>query len=162
MLTLAVGGVEGLRHRDEGDGVRVEQLDELGKVRQGAGEPVDLVDHHHIDASRLDLGKQPLQGRTLETAARDAGIVVGVGQQAPAFMGLALDVGFGGLALVVEGGEGLIEPVLGGFAGVDRAADLLAARGGARQAAPPSRMPKNAGPLRRLPVISRAITESER
>ena len=48
-------------------------------------------------------------------------------------MGLALDVGFGGLALVVEGGEGLIEPVLGGFAGVDRAAQSLGGLGLRRQ-----------------------------
>ena len=37
-------------------------------------------------------------------------------------MGLALDIGFGGLALGVERVELLLEPMLGGFAGVDRAA----------------------------------------
>ena len=39
----ARGGVEGLRHRDEGDGVFVEQFDELGEVGERSCQPVDFT-----------------------------------------------------------------------------------------------------------------------
>src|SRR5215207_4233292 len=45
----AARGVEGLGDRDEGDAVRVEELDQLGEVREGPGQAIDLVDHHDID-----------------------------------------------------------------------------------------------------------------
>src|SRR6266571_8654444 len=50
----AGGRVEGLRHRDEGDPVLVEQLDQLGEVGKRSGEPVDLVDHHDVDLAGPD------------------------------------------------------------------------------------------------------------
>jgi hypothetical protein len=43
----------------------------------------------------------------------------------PGFVGLALDIGLAGFPLDIERIEGLIEPFLGGFAGVDGAADSL-------------------------------------
>ena len=43
------GGVEGLGHRDEGDVVGVEHLDQLGEIHERARQPVDLVDDHDID-----------------------------------------------------------------------------------------------------------------
>ena len=78
---------------------------------------------------------------------------------------LAEDIGGAGLALRVERVERLLQPLRGALAGVDRAADrpVDRLRGSAlRHGAAPSRRPKKAGPLRRLPVISRAMTESER
>ena len=42
-------GIELLGHRHEGDAVGVEQLDQLGEVRERAGQAVDLVDHDNID-----------------------------------------------------------------------------------------------------------------
>ena len=100
----------------------VEQLDQLGEVGQRAGQAVDLVDHHHIDAAVADVGQELLQGRAFQRSAREAAIVVAVAQRAPAFMGLALDIGLGGLALVVEGVELLVEAMLGRDPGVDGAA----------------------------------------
>ena len=35
--------------------MRIEQLDQLGEVGERAGQPVDLVDDHHIDAARRDI-----------------------------------------------------------------------------------------------------------
>ena len=48
-------GIELLGNGHEGDAMGVEQLDQLGEVRQGAGEPVDLVDHNDVDFSPPDL-----------------------------------------------------------------------------------------------------------
>ena len=96
------GGVERLGDADEGDAVAVEHLDQLGEVHQRAAEPVDLVDHHDVDAPRLDVGQQPLQRRALQRAAGDAAVVVAVGHQHPAFGLLAGDVGLAGLALGIE------------------------------------------------------------
>jgi hypothetical protein len=44
----------------------IEELDELGEVGQRAGQPVDLVDHHHIDKAGLHIGEEPLQGRAVQ------------------------------------------------------------------------------------------------
>ena len=41
--------IELLGDRNERDPLGVEYFDHLGEVRQRAGQPVDLIDHHHID-----------------------------------------------------------------------------------------------------------------
>jgi hypothetical protein len=46
--------------------VLVEQLDQLGKVGERAGQPVDLVDDHDVDFAGPDLAEQLLQGRPLQ------------------------------------------------------------------------------------------------
>src|SRR6202049_4415228 len=38
----------------------VEDLDNLGKIGERAGQPVDLVDDHRIDPPRCDIGEQQL------------------------------------------------------------------------------------------------------
>ena len=35
----------------------VEHLDDLGEVGERASQPVDLVDHHDVDPTGLDLGQ---------------------------------------------------------------------------------------------------------
>ena len=40
----------------------VEQLDELGKIRQRAGQAVDLVDHDDVDLVGPHILQEPLQG----------------------------------------------------------------------------------------------------
>jgi hypothetical protein len=42
--------------------VRLEQLDQLGKIRQRAGQTVDLVNHHSIDFAGPDIRQERLQG----------------------------------------------------------------------------------------------------
>ena len=49
--------VEVLRNGDERDAMGVEDLDQLGEVRQRAGQPIDLVDDHQIDPARTNVGK---------------------------------------------------------------------------------------------------------
>ena len=102
--------------------MRVGQLDELGEVGQRAGEAVDLVDDDDIDAAVAHGGEQALEGGTLEGAPGVSAIVIAFGQEPPALMGLAPHVGFGGLALVVERVELLLQPVLGGHSGRSRSA----------------------------------------
>ena len=68
--------------------------------------------------------EQPLQGRALHGAARDAAIIIVVGDQLPAQADLRGDEGGTGLALGIERVELLVEPFLGRLAGVDRAAKL--------------------------------------
>ena len=154
-------GVERLGDRDEGDAGAVEHLDQLREVHQRARQPVDLVDHDDVDQPLLDVGEQPLQRRPLQRAAGEAAVVVGLADQRPALGALAGDVGLAGLALGVQRVELLLQPLLGGLAGVDRAAELAGDR--LRHAALPCRlMPKNTRPFQRVPVMARAIAESER
>jgi hypothetical protein len=54
------GGVELLGHRDEGDLMGIEDLDDLGEVGQRPGEAIDLVDHDHVDLPGFDVGKEAL------------------------------------------------------------------------------------------------------
>ena len=119
-----VGGVERLGDGDEGDAVALEHLDQLGKVEHRAGEPVDLVDHDHVDLAGFDIGQQALKGRALQGAAGDATVVVAVGDQEPAFSALAGDIGLAGLALGIQRVELHLEAFLAGLAGVNRAAQL--------------------------------------
>ena len=58
-----------LGHRDEGDGVFIEQFDELGEVGERSCEPVDFVDDDDVAFSAADLVKQRLQGGAVERSA---------------------------------------------------------------------------------------------
>ena len=64
-----------------------------------------------------------LQRRALHRAAGEAAVVVEVAHRDPALVLLAGDVGLAGLALGIERVELLLEPLLGGLAGVDGAGD---------------------------------------
>ena len=133
----------------------VEQLDELGEVGERAGQAIDLVDDHHINRSGLHVGQEPLQGRAVHRPSREAPIVVVGFDQDPALMGLALDVGLGGLALRVEGVEILLQPLLGRDPGVDGTAQTL----DLPLHHETSRRPKKRGPFQRVPVMARATSD---
>src|SRR5688572_13000799 len=79
-------------------------------------------------------------------------------------MGLAADVGLSRIALGIKGIEILIEPVVGGDAGVDGATNPRAPRCAHTRASSVtrvclSRKPKKRGPFQRVPVIARATSE---
>ena len=124
------GGIEGLRHGDEGDPVLVEHLDQPGKIHQRAGQPVDLVDHDDIDLAGLDVGQQPLERGALQGATGEAAIVIAVGDEDPSLGALAGDIGLAGLPLGIEGVELHLETLLARLAGIDRASEFLARRRG--------------------------------
>src|SRR5262249_15787698 len=100
------------------------------------------------------------------------GVVVSRAQTHPAFVSLAGDKGLAGLALRLQRIEFLVEPLLGGFAGVNRTTDGPApprrCRFGqpfasARREPPPRVVtPKHRGPDQGVPVIRLAITVRER
>src|SRR5262249_5433935 len=48
--------IELLRDRNEGRAPGIEDLDNLGKIGERTGQPVDLVDDHDIDPSRREVG----------------------------------------------------------------------------------------------------------
>src|ERR1700737_810783 len=82
---------------------------------------VDLVHDPDIEPARPDIGEQALRRGSLEIAAREPAIVIAVSRQQPTLVLLAANVGLAGFALRRERIEFLLEPFLGGFAGVDRA-----------------------------------------
>src|ERR1700741_5399080 len=51
-------GVELLGHRDEGDALGVKALYDFGKIGQGSGEAVYLVDNHHVHFLGLNCRKK--------------------------------------------------------------------------------------------------------
>src|ERR1700747_3070171 len=99
----------------------IEELDQPGKIGERPGQPVDLVDNDDVDPARPDIGEQALQRWPLHVAAREPAIVIAVSRQQPTLVLLAANVGLAGFALRRERIEFLLEPFLGGFAGVDRA-----------------------------------------
>ena len=135
----------------------VEHLDQLGEVGQRAAEAVDLVDHHHIDQPVLDILHQPLQAGPFQRAAGQAAVVILIADQHPALGSLAGHERLAGLALGVQAVELLLQPFLGGFARVDRAA--LFAHRGLHARALLLFNPKNTQPFQRVPVIARAMAE---
>jgi hypothetical protein len=68
----------------------VEQLDQFGKISQGPGQAIHLVDDDHVDLAGPHFGKEFLQGRTVQGGARERTIVVRGGDQTPALLGLTL------------------------------------------------------------------------
>ena len=50
---------------DKAHVMAVEEFDHPREIRQRAGQAVDLVDDHHIDLARGDVGEQPLEGGPL-------------------------------------------------------------------------------------------------
>src|SRR5262249_50827499 len=71
--------------------------------------------------SSPNIGEQALQSRRLHIATGEPAIVIAGSRRCPALVLLAADVGLAGFALSRERVEFLVEPLLGGFAGVDRA-----------------------------------------
>ncbi len=60
------GGVERLRHRNEGDAVGIEHFDDLGKVKQRASEPIDLINNDDVHLRFADIVQETLQGWSLQ------------------------------------------------------------------------------------------------
>jgi hypothetical protein len=50
------GGVELVGDRDEGDAVAVEDVNQLGKIRERSRQPIDLVHDDHVNPVRLNVG----------------------------------------------------------------------------------------------------------
>ena len=137
----------------------LEYFDNPGEVGERAGQPVDLVDDDHVDDAASRHRAAAAAGRALHDAAGEAAVVVAVGDEHPAFVLLALDVGERRLALGVEGVELHLEAFFRRLAGVDGAAEL--ADGSLHFALRDGRSAKNAGPFQRVPVIARAIADSD-
>ena len=88
--------------------MRIERFNDLGEVGQGPGQAVDLIDNDRIDEPRIYIGQKPLQGGTVDIAAGIGWIVIKGGNDDPALMPLALDIGFTSFALRIEGIELLL------------------------------------------------------
>ena len=162
-----VGGVEILGHAHKGDIGGVEAPHDLGKVEQRAAQPVHLVDHQHVDLAVVHVVHQALEGRALQVRAGEAAVVVALGRELPAVVGLGLDESLTGVALRVERVELLLEPHGRGLAGVDHAA-ADGRRGGAGAASAHSPSPcgclrvrrwslKKRKPFQWVPVMVSAI-----
>ena len=114
-------GVEGLGDRDERHAVFIEKLDELGEIGEGAGQAIDLVDDDRVDPPGANGLHKGLQGGPIHRAAGKSAVVEMAGDKAPAFVGLALDIGLARLPLGVEGVELLLQARVGGDPRIDRA-----------------------------------------
>ena len=137
----------------------LEHIDQLGKIGERTGQPIDLIADDRVDPAGLDILDQPLQCRALQGAAAVPAIVVAVVERDPALVALAVDVSRAGLALGVEAVEALLQTLLGAFPAIDRAADLALYLGPAHAALPVLRRPKNSGPDHWVPVIARATAD---
>ncbi len=101
----------------------VEDLDHLGEIRQRARQPVDLVDHDHIDPAVCHIGQKPLQRRSLHAPAREAAIVISFRQGRPTLAGLRKHIRIAGLSLGIKAVEFLLQPLFAALASVEGAAD---------------------------------------
>ncbi len=122
-------GVELLGYRDKRGAMGIQHIDDLGEVGERAGQAVDLVDDDDLDLAGLDIGEEPLQRRALHRSAREASVVIHVWECNPSGLPLACDIGLTGFALGIKRIELLLEPIVGRFAGVDRATENLAGLG---------------------------------
>jgi hypothetical protein len=144
--------------------VGIGQLHQLGEIRQRPRQAVNLIDDDDVNLPGANIDQQPLQIGTVGGPAGIAAIVVAGPDQGPAGMGLAFDIGRGGVVLRVQRVELLVKPVLGGDPGIDRAADRFDRRGlhglasiAGRSAL--SRRPKKRGPFHLVPVMAKATLD---
>src|SRR4051812_41633308 len=100
-----------------------------------------------------DVAHELLQPRPLHRTAREPSVVVSRFEGTPPLTSLREDVRLAGLPLRMQAVELLIEPLLGGLAGVDGAAEPFAHR---RR----SFSPKNTSPFHLVPVIRFATSDS--
>ncbi len=133
-----------------------------------------LVPRQHSTGGKQRLGKTSKMGQrdirrllitgamavTLQCPARDAAVVILIADQHPALGVLAGDVRLASLPLGVEAVELLLQPFLGGLARVDRAALFSHDRLGHVRALRDFK-PKNTQPFQRVPVIARAMADSD-
>ena len=80
----------------------LEQVHHPHEVGDGAGEAVELVDHHAVHEPGLDVGEKPRQRGAVAACAGQVGVVVAPWSQHPSTVALALHVRLGGLALGVQ------------------------------------------------------------
>ena len=104
----------------------VEDFNDLREIRQRAGQSVDLVEQDDIDLTFFDIGKQPFERWPIHRAAGEPAIIITVFDNRPAFVALALGIGFTGVILSVEAVIFLFKAILGRFAGVDGTANNFA------------------------------------
>jgi hypothetical protein len=101
----------------------IEDLDDLGKIGERAGQPVDLVDDDGVDPPRREVSQQLLQSGPINRGAREPAVIISRAEAHPTFVPLARDEGLTGFALRLQRIELLFEPLLGRFAGVNRTTD---------------------------------------
>ena len=102
--------------------MRIEQFDQLGEVGERAGQPVYFVNDDDVDPASANVIEDLLERWPLHRAARVAAVIVAIADKLPALVGLALDVGFRRLPLIVERAELLLQAMLGRNTSVDGAA----------------------------------------
>ena len=140
-------------------------------AREGRLFPLDYTMRRDAEEG---VGEQPLQSRPIHRRAGEPAVIITRGKANPAFVALTGDEGLAGFALRLQRIELLLEPLLGGFAGVDRTSDgpvpPRPAGSSVRHAVASARTelrarlvtPKNRGPDQCAPVIRSAITVSDR
>jgi len=111
-----------------------------------------------------DIIQQSLQVGTIGRPTGISAVIISRPDQGPAGMGLTLYIGRGCVVLRIERVELLIQPVVGGDPGVDRAADgfdhrSLHDRASAAGRSSLSLRPKKRGPFHFVPVIAKATLE---
>jgi hypothetical protein len=92
----------------------IEQLNQLGEIYQRSRQPIDLVDDDDINLAGADIVQQVLKIGAVSGPAGVSPVVIPGTDLGPAGVGLAFDVGRGGLILRVQRVEFLVEPMLGG------------------------------------------------
>ena len=80
----------------------VKQLDQLGEVRQRPRQTIDLVDDDDVDLPGANVVQQLLKVGAMGGPAGVSSIVIAEPDQGPAGMGLAFDIGGGGIVLCIQ------------------------------------------------------------
>src|SRR5258708_4528327 len=142
----------------------IEQFDQFGEVRQRPRQTVDLVDDDDINLPGADIVQQSLQIGSIGRSAGVSAIVIAGADQGPAGMRLTLYIRGSSIVLRIQRVELLIEPVLGGYPGVDGAADRfdrswLHDRASVADLSSLSLRPKKRGPFQLVPVMAKATLE---
>src|SRR5258708_17482373 len=142
----------------------IEQFNEFGEIGQGSGQAVDFVDNEDIDLPGPDIIQELLEVWPVGGPTGVPAIVIAGSDQGPSGMGLALDIGRGGIVLRIQRVELLVKPTLSRDPRIDGAADRpyglsLHGRVSIADRSYLSRRPKKRGPFHLVPVMAKATLE---
>ena len=84
----------------------------------------DIEQLRVVDLAGPEIPEQPLQGRAVERGARQATVVIVIGDEPPSLVGLALDVGLAGLALGIERIEVLLKTLVAAAEKLDKSSTV--------------------------------------
>ena len=103
------GCVKRLGHGHEGHIVTIKNIDQLCEVHERTAQAINFIDHDNIDLTGLNVAINLCRAGRSKRSPGNPTVVIWIGDQHPAFLLLAGDIGFARLSLGMKAVEFQVE-----------------------------------------------------